>query len=253
VVVSDDTEYDRWPAESIAHAGLGLCWKAAHVAATRDRFTHIVRARSWDDAFSQLAAIAQTRKLAEVQYAGHGSNGGAHLGTSELNVQTLDELLQQPRGVGGALAALVAARPFPDASACVQPIWWFRTCSTLGGDSGRRFAQRLSEVFAADCEPLAGDSACADATRDAAGSPEPRLPQVPSYASASALGRPARRCFLRVAGHTQVISNPNPLLQPGLVVFDPLAAAAPSWRDDEGDAITALTWSPELLHPIYTM
>lgn len=219
VFINCDQEYNR--GDSWQSFFLGFAWKAAHIATVRDRFTHLIRAKSWSNAFSQLTEISKSgQKIAEVQFAGHGSDGCAFIGTDCFNIHTLTS--------NDEFKAFVATRPFA-MSRTVRPLFWFRTCSTLNSDVGRQFAKALSDAFCVVVVIASGSAAEEGA------------------------GKSVESPYVRVAGHTQNISTPNPLLQPGLVCYDPLAVPDKIWwKDGEGPTIGSLTFSPAELMPLYT-
>jgi hypothetical protein len=91
---------------------------------------------SWDEALAWIAA--QEAPITEIQYWGHGTWGGAWVGTDLLDANVFRETHRLHAGLVAARARLA-----PDA------LVWFRCCHTLGARAGIDWAERLAEFLGA--------------------------------------------------------------------------------------------------------
>jgi len=87
---------------------------------------------NWNTALEWLATYKPHQKIEEIQYWGHGSPGHVWLNGHKLDPTRYQEVLGRIHN-RLAYGALV----------------WFRTCSTFGGNAGRRFAKDMSNFL--DC------------------------------------------------------------------------------------------------------
>ncbi len=93
---------------------------------------------SWDEALAWLAAYSPGRRIAEIQYWGHGKWGAARVGD-----QALDRAALRPTHTLRQGLDRVAARLRPGAGG----LFWFRTCETFGGEPGHEFAEAFTNVM----------------------------------------------------------------------------------------------------------
>jgi hypothetical protein len=89
-------------------------------------------AASWAEALDWLASQEADRRIAEVQFWGHGQWGLARLGDERL-----DEGSLAPGHAHRPRLERIAERMLPGAAG----LWWFRTCETFGTAAGHAFAQ----------------------------------------------------------------------------------------------------------------
>ncbi len=94
--------------------------------------------RDWGSALDWLASVEPQRKIAEIQFWGHGKWGAAKIDREALTIDSLAP--GHPHR-----AALEAIRERLEPS--VRPLWWFRTCETFGARPGHEFAQAWTEFF----------------------------------------------------------------------------------------------------------
>ncbi len=118
---------DAWRAGGTLYRGLG-------------RLDGVLGVASWNEAFDWLVYSAERaqRPVGEVQFWGHGRRGRALVASESLDVRSLE--------AGSPHAARMAAlrRVLVPRSTL-----WFRTCETLGGAAGQRFAQEFSAFLGA--------------------------------------------------------------------------------------------------------
>ena len=103
----------------------GLGWLDAHRGA-----------ESWRDGLAWVAAHEPDRRIAEIQFWGHGNWGSARIGDDVLDARAL--------AASHELRPLLAAirdRMSPES------VWWFRTCETFGTAKGQAFARAWSRFF----------------------------------------------------------------------------------------------------------
>jgi hypothetical protein len=127
--------YDRtctWRGGALSHA-----WAAgSRLYRTLGRIDAAHGVASWDEALVWLAARPEL--IAEVQYWGHGTWGGAWVDRDRLDASAL--AVEHP--LHAPLRA-VRARLAPDA------LVWFRTCETFGAQRGIAFAEQLADFLGA--------------------------------------------------------------------------------------------------------
>ena len=86
---------------------------------------------SWAEGLEWLLDVAPSRRVAEIQFWGHGRFGAALIAGERLDVRALEA--GHPHHA--RLAALRARLVGPEA------LWWFRTCDTFGTAAGHEFAR----------------------------------------------------------------------------------------------------------------
>jgi len=105
------------------------------------RFDAYQGVSSWAAAFDWLLARSEHHPIAEVQFWGHGKWGCARVGAEPFD-----------RG------ALVPGHPLYTRITALKPrlqsrepgrapLWWFRTCETLGATPGQDFAAHLGDAL----------------------------------------------------------------------------------------------------------
>jgi hypothetical protein len=133
LVLFDATQRARKP------AGLGLSWQlgsALYRGLGRVDAAH--GARSLADAFDWLARYEPSRAIAEVQYWGHGKWGRVF-----IDRECLDRSALSPTHTLRPRLDALRQRLAPGA------LIWFRTCETLGAQSGQDFASALADFSGA--------------------------------------------------------------------------------------------------------
>ncbi len=112
-----------WRAGAVLYHGLGRidAWRGVS---------------SWEEAFVWLAGYMPERKIAQVQYWGHGKWGLARVDKQRFDIRAL----RRRHSLKGHIEAL-AKRMLPEE----RGLWWFRTCETFGAKSGHVFASALAE------------------------------------------------------------------------------------------------------------
>ncbi len=113
-----------WRAGAALYRGLGRL-DAWHGAAT------------WDEGLAWLTAVAHDRRIAEIQYWGHGQPGCVLMDRKPLDTSALNAA----HPLRARLAAIRDRLAGPDA------LWWFRTCSTFHGEVGHAFAREWTRFF----------------------------------------------------------------------------------------------------------
>lgn len=106
---------------------LGVGWDVGSALAGVGNGYYVIRAVSWEDAFTQLSTFSN---VDEVQFWGHGNPGNAFIGRDPLNEQVAERNAARLRGVFSPNALL-----------------WLRTCSSFNTVAGRSFASKLSQSF----------------------------------------------------------------------------------------------------------
>ncbi len=133
--------YDRTCTSNRARVGLSTAWSVGSVLyRALGRFDASYGAMSWDDALAWLATIERDRRIAEIQYWGHGQWGRVLIGGDPFDAGKLAS--------SHPLASRVAAvreRLIPDGEAQI----WLRTCEAFGACAGLEFAARLADGFGA--------------------------------------------------------------------------------------------------------
>lgn len=92
---------------------------------------------SWDEALAWLAEYGGDRRIAEIQYWGHGKWGAPKVDGQCLDVAAL----RRDRPLRAAVER-VAKRIEPGDAGLV----WFRTCEAFGGSAGVEFARVFADV-----------------------------------------------------------------------------------------------------------
>ncbi len=95
---------------------------------------------SWSDAFTWLLARSEHQPIAEVQFWGHGKWGCARVGRESFDRDSL----APAHPLAGQVQAL---RQRMQTTTGEAPLWWFRTCETVGAKAGQDFAAHLGDVL----------------------------------------------------------------------------------------------------------
>lgn len=114
-------------------------WAGAVLYRVLGRLQVTIAASSWSEALDGLLAIEHP--IEGIQFWGHGRWGQVLIGRESMDVTAL----QDGHPLNPQLVAL--QRRLSGVR------WWFRTCETLGAQSGHAFAQKWSAFFDA---PVAG-------------------------------------------------------------------------------------------------
>jgi len=93
---------------------------------------------SWDEALAWLADYEPERRIAEIQYWGHGRWGSPRVSGQILETEML--LRAHPRR---AALERVASRMLEDD----RGLFWFRTCETFGAHAGLEFARVFADTI----------------------------------------------------------------------------------------------------------
>jgi hypothetical protein len=136
LVVWDDTGAGRAPWQR----WLTTSWRVGSSLYQRRRSARVdaaFGARSWTEALAWLIEVAPARKVAEVQFWGHGLFGRVFIGHEPLD----EASLESNHAFSNDLQALRARLTNPDA------LFWLRTCSAFGGRRGQAFATALVDVL----------------------------------------------------------------------------------------------------------
>ena len=138
VIVYDDSKSDSLAVPD-------SLWQYGTTLLALDRATHILPVSTWDQLFRELDRIASEQNISEVQFWGHGSAGTAYIGGDALDIAYMQG--------STAFQSFTARSPFMNNG---TGLIWFRTCSTLAGDKGQRFARTLSAYFQHQSVRIAG-------------------------------------------------------------------------------------------------
>lgn len=104
------------------------------------RFDAVQPVDCWEQAWDWLGSVKPDRKIAEIQYWGHGKWGSARVGKQTF---AADALLRD-HAFNPALRR-IRDRMLPED----QGLFWFRTCETFGARPGQTFAKDLSDFLGA--------------------------------------------------------------------------------------------------------
>ena len=133
--------YDRTCVGPRVPVGLTTAWSAGSVLYRGlRRIDATFGATSWKEALEWLATYEVSRRIAEIQYWGHGRWGRVMIDKDPFDASALS--------AASPLAANVAAlreRLVPGGEALV----WLRTCEAFGATAGLDFAQRLADGLGA--------------------------------------------------------------------------------------------------------
>ena len=133
--------YDRTCVAKLAPVGLSTAWGAGSVLYRGlGRLDAAYGASSWDDALGWLGTFEPSRRVAEIQYWGHGRWGEVLVDRDVLDARAL--------APGQRLAPRIDAlreRLVPGGDA----LMWLRTCEAFGAKAGHDFAMRLSDALGA--------------------------------------------------------------------------------------------------------
>jgi hypothetical protein len=133
--------YDRTCVGKKVRVGLSTAWGAGSTLYRGlGRLDGTYGATSWEDALAWLATFEAPRRIAEIQYWGHGQWGRVLVDRDVFDAKAL--------AVGHRLEPRIAAvreRLLPDGEALL----WLRTCEAFGANAGLAFATRLADTFGA--------------------------------------------------------------------------------------------------------
>lgn len=133
LVIYDATQRSRNP------RALGLSWQyGTGLYRALGRIDRAYGAHSFADAFAWLARCEPSRPIAELQFWGHGKWGRVFIDREALGRDLL-------RSAHPHHSAFNAFRERLSKNALL----WFRTCETLGAQSGRDFAAALGDATGA--------------------------------------------------------------------------------------------------------
>ena len=131
--------YDRTCRGKTLRPGLSHAWwLGGWMYRLLGRFDAVKPVESWEEAWDWLGSVQPDRKIAEVQYWGHGKWGAARV---DKQVFAGDALLRK-HAFHDPLARL-RDRMLPGE----QGLFWFRTCETFGARPGQRFAADLADFL----------------------------------------------------------------------------------------------------------
>lgn len=129
VIVYDRTCTGRPALPGLTHSWIAGAWLYGRLG----RIDATVGVQSWAEAFDWLARVEPERRIAEVQYWGHGKWGEARVDRERLDGRSLLRGSDHRAGLDALRARLTD-----------EALLWFRTCETAGADVGHRFVQDLS-------------------------------------------------------------------------------------------------------------
>ena len=133
LVIYDATQRSRAP------RALGLSWQlGTQLYRALGRVDGAYGARSFGEAFAWLNEHEPSRPIAEVQFWGHGKWGRVF-----IDREPLDRALLRAAHPHHSAFNAFRERLTQDA------LLWFRTCETLGAQSGRDFAAALADATGA--------------------------------------------------------------------------------------------------------
>ena len=121
--------------EGLVHEALPFIWRiGATFGQLMGRFDHVVVAKSKEQVFRELARIArETGSIGELEIWAHGSPGEVCLGGEPLTAHNLHRVSSH------AMAGDSLFQP--------QASIYFRSCSTLRGEDGEKFALTVQSGF----------------------------------------------------------------------------------------------------------
>lgn len=123
--------YDDRPGEGLGQWFLRLSWVVgAWLMRMRGKADHVAGFTSWSAALAWLATVESERRIASIQFWGHGSPGRIYLNRVAFGSTSL--------GYYSSPLAMIAARLEPGAT------FWMRSCSVFQGIVGRAFAVGLA-------------------------------------------------------------------------------------------------------------
>lgn len=118
--------------------GLSLSWRAGgRLYGALGRLDLWRGVSTWEEGLEWLSSVEPDRRIAEIQFWGHGKWGAALLNREPLGEEALAP--EHPRH--RALAA-IRERLMPSGA-----LWWFRTCETFGAERGHRLAKAWAGFF----------------------------------------------------------------------------------------------------------
>lgn len=133
--------YDRTCVGKRARVGLSTAWGAGSVLYRGlGRLDAAYGATSWDDALAWLASFDPSRRVAEIQYWGHGQWGRVLVDRDVLDARALAPAHALASRIDAVRERLVTGG---------EALVWLRTCEAFGANAGHDFAMRLAERFGA--------------------------------------------------------------------------------------------------------
>lgn len=128
--------YDRTCTGSGPWPGLTHSWIAGGLLyRLRNQIDLVFGAADWTEALTWLASVQPERRIAEIQYWGHGKWGQLH-----IDRQALDERALLANHPHAALLTRIQKRLVGP-----QAMLWLRTCETFGAERGHIFATSLAD------------------------------------------------------------------------------------------------------------
>jgi hypothetical protein len=128
--------YDRtcigvgpWPGLTHSWIAGGLLYRL------RNQIDLVFGAADWMEALSWLASVEPARRIAEIQYWGHGKWGQIHIDRQALNERALLANHAHASLLNRIRERLVGP----------HALLWLRTCETFGAEKGHSFAAALAE------------------------------------------------------------------------------------------------------------
>ncbi|HWB78402.1 MAG TPA: hypothetical protein VG755_25730 [Nannocystaceae bacterium] len=117
--------------------GLSHVWQAGGALFSwMGRFDGRIGVSSWPEALAWLATYQPERKIAEVQYWGHGKWGAPRIYGESLR----EDCLLRNHELCGGLDTLSTRMLSND-----RGLWWFRTCESFGAAMGVSFARAFAD------------------------------------------------------------------------------------------------------------
>ncbi len=131
--------YDATCTGSGLSPGLSDAWSAgARLYRALGRVDAARGVRNWREALNFLTTYGDDTPLGEVQYWGHGTFGKIWIARDAVDRARLDDPTLAPDL--DRLASRLAESRAPNH----EPLFWIRTCETMGGPSGHAFAKALT-------------------------------------------------------------------------------------------------------------
>jgi hypothetical protein len=128
--------YDR-TCRGPAGLGLSTAWRGGtRLYGALGRSDGSFGAASFSEALAWVASYRTEHPIAELQYWGHGKWGRVFVAGESLDERAFSSGQAHHTALERVRARLTA-----------NALVWFRTCETLGADSGHRFARRCADFF----------------------------------------------------------------------------------------------------------
>jgi len=134
--------YDATCKGSFPVPGLSSAWgTGARLYGALGRIDAARGVRNWQEALEFLALYGEGKPVREVQYWGHGTFGKIWIAKEALHRERLADPAVAPR------LEQLAARFALAREGGHEPLFWIRTCETMGGPSGQAFAKALTRTL----------------------------------------------------------------------------------------------------------